>query len=265
MTIEPASTINEVLHTAAKRLRTAASGAQAIDPVRDVVASLEDAYIVQEALRGLWIQDGRRAVGYKIGATARAVRERMQMDEPDYGALCADIVFLDGAILELERFVMPRIEPEIAIVLGRDLDLEQHTAVDVMRAVDFVLPAMEIADSRIRAWDLTAVDSIADNATAGGAVIGGVPVPLANLDLGRCEVTMEVGGEVVSRGRGDAALGSPINAVAWLADALVRRGQHLRAGDLVLTGALSDSIELRRGMNIRSIFGPLGSVQLTVI
>jgi 2-keto-4-pentenoate hydratase len=258
------SRVNEDFRATAVRLRDADLAACAIDPVRDVVGSLDDAYSVQEALRRLWVEAGRRPVGYKIGATAQAVRDQMHMDEPDYGVLYSDVVFLDGSTVDHERFVMPRIEPEIAFVLGHDLDLGHVTAVDVMRGVDFVLPAMEIADSRIKNWDLTAIDSVADNATAGGAVIGGVPVPLASLDVRLCEVTTEIEGQPVSRGRGDVALGSPINAVAWLADALVRRGQHLRAGDLVLTGAISNSVELRPGVTVRSVFGGLGSVQLSV-
>jgi 2-keto-4-pentenoate hydratase len=256
--------INDVLHTTAVRLREADADVRAIGPVRDVIHSLDDAYTAQESLRDLWVSAGRRTVGYKIGATDAAVRERMHMDEPDYGVLYDEITFVDGADVEHSRFVMPRIEPEIAFVLGRDLDRERHTVVDVMRGVDFALPAMEIADSRIKDWDLTAIDSVADNATAGGAVIGTIPISLEGLDLRVCNVTTTVDGRAVSRGRGDVALGNPLNALAWLADALVRRGQHLKAGDLVLTGALSASIEVHAGVTVCSTFDALGSVQITL-
>jgi 2-keto-4-pentenoate hydratase len=256
---------DETIAAVADRIHRAGEQRVPVPPVRHELGGIADAYRAQRSLRALWAADGRRPIGYKIGATSRAVRDEFGLSEPDYGAIYADTAYTDGTEVACDRFISSRIEPEIAFVLERDLDLGTHTAVDLIRATAFVLPAMEIADCRIQNWDVTIVDSIADNASAGGIVLGSVPVPLDRVDLRSCPVAMEIDEKVVASGRGDACMGNPIAAMLWLADTLSRDGSPLRAGDVVLTGALAPVQPLRPGNSVRTTLGPLGTVQIFAV
>jgi 2-keto-4-pentenoate hydratase len=249
----------------AERIHKAAQTLEPIPPVRDELGGIAEAYRAQRELLALWASDGRRQVGYKVGATSAAIRQEYGLSEPDYGAVHADTTFVDGAEVACARFVAPRIEPEIAFVLEHDLDLGAHTVVDLIRATAYVLPAMEIADCHIQNWDVAIVDSVADNASAGGIVLGTRPVRLDQVDLAACPVAMEIDGVLVASGRGDACLGNPMAAMVWLADALSRDGSPLRAGDVVLTGALAPTQPLRPGSTVLSRMGELGSVRLNAV
>lgn len=249
----------------AERIHKATETREPIPPVRDELGSLAEAYRAQRELLALWASEGRRQVGYKVGATSAAVRQEYGLSEPDYGAVHADTTFVDGAELACARFVAPRIEPEIAFVLEHDLDLGTHTVVDLVRATAYVLPAMEIADCRIQDWDVAIIDSVADNASTGGIVLDTRPVRLDRVDLAACPVTMEIDGVPVASGRGDACLGNPMAAMVWLADALSHDGSPLRAGQVVLTGALAPTQPLRPGNTVLSRMGELGSVRLNAV
>ena len=234
-------------------------------PVRDEVPDLASAYQVQRLVHDHWRTEGRRQVGYKIGATSRVVREEFGLVEPDAGVLWADTVYADGDEVPLGRFLMARIEPEIAFVLERDVDVEHPTVVDLMRATAYVLPAMELADCRIRDWDTTAIDSVCDNGSGGGAVLGCVPVRPADCDLRAVPATMEMDGTAVAAGSGSACMGNPWIALTWLADFLCRSQGALRAGDIVLTGSLLRVQPLRPDTLVRSSLGPLGMVEIRAV
>ncbi|SEM97456.1 2-keto-4-pentenoate hydratase [Nonomuraea pusilla] len=246
---------------AADRLTEAARSGKPCEPVRDLIRSVADAYAVQAVNNRRAMEEGRRPVGWKIGLTNPQAQRHFGIDHPDRGLLFADMAFLDGLPALAERFLQPRAEPEIALVLGADLVGGPFTAVDVIRAVDFALPAIEIADSRVADWDITAVDTIADNASAGAFVLGNVPVPLAGLDLRAARVLMTRNGAEVSAGTGAACLGGPVNAAVWLANALGRTERPLRAGEVVLTGALGPVVPVEPGDVFEAVVEGLGSVR----
>lgn len=249
---------------AADLLAEAARTGAACPPVRDLFddGDLDTAYAVQQwnVRRGL--DAGRRIVGRKIGLTSPAVQRQLGVDRPDFGALFADMAVPDGGEVPLGRLLQPKVEAEVALVLVRDLPHRECTVVDVLRAVDFALPALEIVDSRVRGWDISFVDTVADNASSGLYVLGATPVPLDRVDVRSVTMTMSRGGETVSEGTGADCLGSPLNAAAWLASALAERGEPLRAGDLVLTGALGPMAPAAPGDVFETRISGLGSVRV---
>ncbi|MBN6050893.1 fumarylacetoacetate hydrolase family protein [Nonomuraea sp. RK-328] len=246
---------------AAERLAEAVRSGKPGPPVRDLIGTLGDAYAVQEIATRRALAGGRRPVGRKVGLTNAAVRERFGARECSHGVLFADMAFLDGVPVPVERFLQPMAEAEVALVLGRDLVGGPFTVAEVIRAVDFALPAIEIADSRVAGWDITPVDTIADNASGGGFVLGGTPVPLAGLDLRAAAMTMTRAGTEVSAGSGADCLGHPLNAVTWLAGAVGRTDRPLRAGEIVLTGALGPVVAVEPGDVFEARIEGLGSVR----
>ncbi|WP_329556982.1 2-keto-4-pentenoate hydratase [Streptomyces sp. NBC_00696] len=249
---------------AADLLAEATRTGVACPPVRDLldVADLATAYAVQQLNVRRGVAAGRRVVGRKIGLTSPAVQRQLGVDQPDFGALFADMAVPDGGEVPAGRLLQPKVEAEVALVLGRDLPERECTVVDVLRAVDFALPALEIVDSRVRNWEISLVDTVADNASCGLYVLGATPVPLTAVDLRAVTMTMTRGGETVSEGTGADCLGSPLTAAVWLASALAERGDPLRAGDLVLTGALGPMTPAAPGDAFEALISDLGSVRV---
>lgn len=249
---------------AADLLEEAARTRAACPPVRTLLdaGDLDAAYAVQQLNVRRGLDAGRRLVGRKIGLTSPAVQRQLGVDQPDFGALFADMAVPDGGEVPAGRLLQPKVEAEVALVLGRDLPHPACTVVDVLRAVDFALPALEIVDSRVRGWDISLVDTVADNASCGLYVLGGTPVPLSGIDLRTVTMTMTRGGTAVSAGTGADCLGSPLNAAVWLASALAERGDPLRAGDLVLTGALGPMAPAAPGDVFEARVSGLGSVRV---
>ncbi|WFE20395.1 fumarylacetoacetate hydrolase family protein [Solwaraspora sp. WMMD937] len=226
-------------------------------PVGDVAA----AYAVQRELVAGWTRAGRRRVGAKIGLTSPAVQAAFGVYQPDFGVLFADMAVPDGDEVDLGGLIQPRVEAEVAFVLGADLPDGPATVVDVLRATDFLLPAVEIVDSRITGWDISIVDTVADNASSGLFVLGDRPVPAASVDLRGCGMVLESAGEPVSVGAGAACLGNPVHAVAWLASTLAAAGDPLRAGEIVLSGALGPMVPVTPGAAYEARIAGLGSVR----
>ncbi|WP_439959903.1 2-keto-4-pentenoate hydratase [Streptomyces griseorubiginosus] len=249
---------------AADALAEAVRVGVACPPVRTLFAEgdLESAYAVQQVNVRRGLDAGRRTVGRKIGLTSVAVQRQLRVSQPDFGALFADMAVPDGGEVPAGRLLQPKVEAEVALVLGRDLPDRECTVVDVLRAVDFALPALEIVDSRIAGWDISLVDTVADNASCGLYVLGATPVPLTAVDLRTVTMTMTRDGETVSEGTGADCLGSPLNAAVWLAAALADRGDPLRAGDLVLTGALGPMAPAVSGDMFEARIAGLGSVRV---
>jgi 2-keto-4-pentenoate hydratase len=199
---------------------------------------------VQYRITEAGLAAGRRLVGRKIGLTSAAVQAQMGVEQPDYGVLFADMEYGDAEEIPCERLIQPKVEAEIAFVLCKDLCFERHTYADLLGAIEYCLPAVEIVDSRIADWRISLFDTVADNASSGLFVLGSTPVRASRFDMGRCAMTMQEGGRTVSEGNARACLGNPLNAAVWLADMLVRVGQPLQAGDIVLTGALGPMVAL---------------------
>lgn len=252
--------MTDTIEAAARALRDARAARTPIPPLRQTWPGLSDAdgYRIQRLNLAHRQAGGERIVGRKIGLTSRAVQAQLGVGQPDFGALFSGDVFGDGEPIALSRFIAPRAEAEIALILGRDLDLELPCWSDVVRAVEAVLPAFEIVDSAIADWKIGFLDTVADNASGAATVLGGPLRPLAGLDLGACAMRMTRGDATVSVGRGADCLGHPLNAAVWLARTLAAAGDPLRAGDLILTGALGPMVRLEGPQTLMAEIEGLG-------
>ena len=181
---------------------------------------VDAAYAIQQENTAHWQEEGRRVVGSKIGLTSRAVQKQLGVDRPDFGVLFADMMVAEDEPVAAGRVLQPKIEAEVAFLLDRDIDVETPTVADVLRAVAYAMPALEIVGSRITNWDIGIVDTVADNASSGLFVLGGPVRRLDGLDLRALQMQMTRREEVVSKGTGAACLGNPLNAMAWLAGEL---------------------------------------------
>lgn len=199
-------------------------------------------------------------VGHKVGLTSAAMQEMMGVNEPDYGHLLADMR-VDG-VADASRYCYPRVEIEVAFILGADLPGEECTEADVRAATEAVAPAIELIDSRITDWKIALPDTIADNASSAGFVLGSARVKPSEIDLLGIEATLHRNGDEVARGRSSAVLGDPATAVAWLARAVARYGVRLRAGHIILPGAMDRAVDARPGDDFHAEFTALGPVAL---
>lgn len=251
------------LEAAADRLIAAAADATPCPPVRELVpdGGLSDGYTVQRLVRAR-TEAGRRRVGRKIGLTSEAVQRQMGVDSPDLGVLHADMAFADGETIPYDSLLQPRIEAEVAFVLGADLPPAPVTADDVAAATDHVVAAIEVCASRIAGWNITLFDTVADNASSGVFVLGDTPRSLDDIDdLPGAAMTVAREGEIVSSGTGAACMGHPINAVVWLANAVAEQGEPLRAGEIVLSGSLGPLVPADAGATYEATITGLGSVR----
>ena len=253
----------EKIQALAASLRCAAESGEAIAPIRGQIDSedIDSAYAIQQANTEHWLQAGRRLVGRKIGLTSRSVQKQLGVDSPDFGMLFAAMALGDGEEVALARVMQPKVEAEVALVLERDLTEPDCNLAELIRATAYVLPAIEIVASRIANWDIKLVDTVADNASSGLFVLGAEPKRLAGLDLRLAGMVMQRRGEPVSLGAGAACLGNPLNAAVWLARTMVRVGNPLRAGDVIMTGALGPMVTVAPGDVIDVRIGGLGSVR----
>ena len=244
----------------------AAYGAGAVLPLREGLAptDVDGAYAVQSINTAYWVAEGRRVVGRKVGLTAKAVQAQLGVNQPDFGVLFDDMEIADGGVLLASRTLQPKAEAEIAFILASDLAEPDVTREQVAQSVAEVMAAIEIVDSRIADWKITFADTVADNGSAAFYVLGTERKPLTGLDLWTCGMALEVNGEVVSLGAGAACLGHPLNAVTWLARTLAARGEPLRKGDVVLSGALGPMVPIKPGDFVEASIGGLGSVSFTV-
>jgi 2-keto-4-pentenoate hydratase len=236
-----------------------------IAPLTDVVPELStlDAYAI--ARRGIErrVAAGATAMGHKIGLTSVAVQEQLGVEQPDYGTLLDEMRVADGAVVASAAFVSPKVELELAFHLAAPLTGPHAGIEDVQRATGSVQPAIEIVDSRIVDWRIALADTIADNASSGAFVLGGERVPPGELDLPAVEMRLARSGDVVERGRGDAVLGDPRAAVAWLANALWAHGVRLEPGHIVLSGACTRMVAAAAGDVFTGDFGALGTVSVS--
>ena len=263
MSIDPANA-----QQAADRLWEAERTRTQIAPVRELLGTSTDidaGYAVQEINHRRSLAAGRRVSGRKIGVTSKAVQAQIGVDRPDFGTLYADTEYGDGVETPASRLIQPRAEAEVAFVIGRELDSAPHGFAEIVRAVEFALPAIEIVDSRIADWQISIVDTIADNASCGLYVVGSRPVALSDFDVRTVPMAMTIDGAEVSTGVGAACLGNPVNAARWLADELCERGIPLRPGDVVMTGALGPMQPITIGDLVVARFGDLGTVTTRLV
>jgi 2-keto-4-pentenoate hydratase len=256
----------QALDTAAAAALARLTGARlAGRPCAPVRALLPDgdigaAYAVQSAWVTVQLAAGHSVAGRKIGLTNPAVQAQLGVDQPDFGTLLASMDCPPDEVIDAGRLLQPRIEAEIAFFLARDLDLPDPTPQDVLAATGAVAAALEIVDSRVAGWDISIVDTVADNASSGLFVLGPERRPPGGLDLAACPMRMWRGKEEVSEGTGAACLGHPAIAVAWLAGTARSYGQPLRAGEIVLSGALGPMVPVAPGDRFTADIGGLGQV-----
>lgn len=228
--------------------------------------TIEDAYAVQRAWMRLKRESGRTAIGHKIGLTSRAMQRSSNIEEPDYGLLLDDMLFADGRDIPIDRFIVPRVEVELAFRLKKPLRGPGVTLFDVLDAVDYVMPAIEIIDARIEQVDKASgvtrkvFDTISDNAANAGLVLGGRPVRPTDVDLRWVSALLLRNGVVEESGVAAAVLGHPALGPAWLANKLAPYGEQLDAGEIILGGSFTAPIPARRGDTFHVDYGPLGSI-----
>lgn len=258
---------NSNLEDIAKVLRDAAAQKVSCNPIRDIigVTDLAKAYEIQAINSKLRIEGGARVVGSKIGLTSVAVQRQLGVDQPDYGLLFDDMEVLNGGEISCGELMQPKVEAEIAFVLKKDLNATSITTTEMLSAIDYAVASIEIVGSRIKDWNIKITDTIADNASASHFVIGHRPVRLENIDLINCEMSMYKNGEKVSHGTGAACLGSPINACIWLAQTMAAHGSPLKAGEVILSGALGPMSAVGPGDQVKAVIEGLGEVSVSFV
>ena len=247
---------------AAAALRQARSTRRSIAPISATygLQGAEAAYAVAEINTKLRLAEGRRVVGKKVGLTAKAVQQQLGVDQPDFGMLFDDMEYLDGQDVPAARLIQPKVEAEVAFVMGKDVPGAAPSWAEFLACVAYALPAIEIVDSAITDWKIGLVDTVADNASSGLYVLGDQPVAMGTLSLGGIGMTMSKNGQVVAVGTGAACLGHPLRAAYWLARTMAARQQGLRAGEVILSGALGPMLPAAAGDLVRADLGALGSV-----
>ncbi|MCX6470857.1 MAG: 2-keto-4-pentenoate hydratase [Corynebacteriales bacterium] len=249
---------DHIAHT----LADAEARARAIEPPTASHPDLDvvDAYEIQLRNIARRVAGGARVVGHKVGLASEAMQQMMGVDEPDYGHLLDTMGYRQDAPIDAHRFCFPRVEVEVGFILGKDLPGAGCTNDDVIDAVEWVVPAIELIDSRIRDWRITLCDTIADNASSCGWILGDERVAIADIDTGDIDAELTRNGEVIAKGNSSAVLGHPLNAVSWLARKVDGFGVRLRAGDVILPGTATRAIDVRPGDRFRAEFVGLGSV-----
>jgi len=232
----------------------------------DPQLTIGDAYVVSRRLLDRRVSDGERLIGKKIGVTSQAVQQMLNVHQPDFGYLTDRMVVEDGGDMPIStHLIQPRAEGELALLLKSDLIGPGVSPDQVLDAVEWVMPCFEVVDSRIRNWEIRIQDTIADNASSGMFVLGKDRVAPQQLDLKKCLMRVYKNGVQISEGRGEAALGSPLNSVAWLANTLGAYGVPLRAGEVILSGSLVPLEPVTAGDAMRVVVDGLGeaTVQFT--
>ena len=240
---------------------------KAIDPLtdREPAITIEDAYQIQLRMIQRRLDAGETVVGKKIGVTSKVVMDMLKVNQPDFGQMTSGMVFNEGEPIRTDTMIAPRAEAEVAFVLKRDLMGPGVTAADVLRATDCVMPCFEIVDWRMKDWKIKIQDTVADNASCGVLTLGGMRKSPRQLDLALAGMVLEKNGEVISTSTGAAVQGSPVNAVAWLANTLGRLGIGLKAGEVILSGSQSPLVPVKAGDSLSCSVGGLGSTSVRFI
>lgn len=258
----------DIIQTTARRLHQAEQQREQIRQISldypDI--TIEDAYAIQRCWVEMKLAEGRTIKGHKIGLTSRAMQMSSQINEPDYGTLLDDMFFQDGSDIPTSRFIVPRVEVELAFILGKELKGPNITLFDVYQATDFVIPALEIIDARSQSIDPASgrprkvFDTISDNAANAGVVMGGRPVKPSELDLRWVSALMYRNGVIEESGVAAAVLNHPANGVAWLANKLAPFDVSLKPGQVILGGSFTRPVPARAGDTFHVDYGPLGAI-----
>lgn len=240
---------------------------EVLEPLTNRVAeiTIEDAYQIQQRMLSRRIEAGETVIGKKIGVTSKAVQNMLGVHQPDFGWLTDGMVYNEGESIPIDTLIQPKAEGEIAFVLKHDIQGPGVTAADVLRATEGVMACFEIVDSRIRDWKIKIQDTVADNASCGVFVLGSALVDPREVDLVTCGMVLEKNGEVAVTGAGAATLSSPVNAVVWLINMLGSLGIGLKAGEVVLSGALGAMVPVAAGDSLRVTIGGVGGCSVRFV
>jgi len=257
----------ELITTLGDELYAALTGGQVLEPLtnRHPEITVEDAYRIQQRLNARRVTAGETIVGKKIGVTSQAVMSMLGVNQPDFGMLTDAMVYNEGEAIDARTLIQPKAEGEIAFLLKKDLVGPGVSAADVLAATEGVMACFEIVDSRIRDWKIKIQDTVADNASCGVFVLGGRVIDPKRVDLQTCGMVLEKNGEVVVTGAGAATMGSPLTAMAWLANTLGRLGMPLKAGEIVLSGALGAMVPVKAGDSLRVAIGGIGGCSVRFV
>ncbi|MFY0644661.1 MAG: fumarylacetoacetate hydrolase family protein [Bacteroidia bacterium] len=238
----------------------------ATEPVRQILGqqNIQTAYKVQHLISQLRRDHGAIKIGSKIGLTSKAVQNQLGVDQPDYGSLFNDMQIRAGDTLAFNDLMQPKAEAEIAFVLKNDLDSEDLNLNDIAHAIDYAVAAIEIVGSRVKDWDIKITDTIADNASASHFILGTNRKALDEIDLINCKMRLYKNQELVSEGFGHNCLGNPLEAALWLAKTMREHGDPLRAGEIILSGALGPMCNLEKGDHLNAEIEGLGTVELNI-
>ncbi|MEQ3725518.1 fumarylacetoacetate hydrolase family protein [Alcanivorax sp.] len=247
---------------AASALYSARASRKPISQISETygVTSLEDAYTVSAINNQARVNNGGRIIGKKVGLTSLSVQKQLGVDQPDFGLLFQDMQYLDGDSIPMARLMQPKIEAEVAFVVGKDLHGPTPSYSEFLACLSYALPALEIVDSAIADWKITLADTVADNASCGLFVLGNQPTPIGQVSLADIGLQLDRNGQTESVGSGSACLGHPLRAAYWLACTMAERGEGLNAGEIILSGALGPMVGVQAGDSINARIGSLGSV-----
>ncbi|WP_072803233.1 2-oxo-hept-4-ene-1,7-dioate hydratase [Rhodococcoides yunnanense] len=254
----PAQTITDIADELAEAERSRSTIPRLTARYPDM--TVEDSYAVQNEWKRRGIERGRRLVGRKIGLTSKVMQVATGITEPDYGAIFDDMVFENGSVIEHGQFSNVRIEVELAFVLSRPLEGPHVNVFDVLRATDYVIPALEILSSRLDMEGRTIVDTISDNAAMGAMVYGGNPTPPRDVDLRWVSALLYRNETIEESGVAAAVLNHPATGVAWLANKLAQHGDRLEAGEMVLAGSFTRPMWVQKGDTVLADYGPMGTI-----
>ena len=255
----------EQVHEIAHALHKAEHDRAPLPPMTEQYPEIEvaDAYAIQiEGIRERIAAHGGAIAGWKVGLTSKAMQKMLNVQEPDFGLLLDSMRIEEGVEVDCSQFIWPRVEPEVAFQLKGDLKGPGVTAEQVMAATEYVMPALELIDSRIKDWKIKLCDTIADNASCGRFVLGGRRTPPGGFDIRLIGMNYYVDGHLVSTATSAAVIGNPAEAVAWLANTLAQFGHYLEAGQVVMPGSLVAAVDAKPGGHVRADFDRLGSVEL---
>jgi 2-keto-4-pentenoate hydratase len=253
---------NESLKDAARAIREARSERQTIARISETfgISTVDEAYTIADMNNQMMIEAGHHITGKKVGLTAKKVQEQLGINEPDFGVLFQSMEFLHGDEVPFDRLIQPKVEGEIAVVIDRDMTQDPPSWGYFLSSLAYVVPAIEIVDSVITDWKITLVDTVADNASSALYVLGNQPVDASAFALDHIDMQLWINHNVASVGTGATCLGHPLRSAYWLACEMAKRGQPLKAGEVILSGSLGPMVPVRQGDAVSVQMGSLGTV-----